>query len=177
MTPGLALDDATVFADRATYESIVREHGAAIARLVRGYERDAGRAEDLAQEALVAIWRALPTFAGRSSLKTWVLAIAHNVAVSHVVRARRDVISRWTSLEDVDVAAAGCASPEGRIDLQKTLELVRALKPLDRQTMLLWLEGLTTEEIAEATGLSTTNVGVKVFRVKALLAQKMEREQ
>ena len=157
-----------------SYEAIVREHGGAIARLVRGYERDAALAEDLAQEVLIAVWRALPSFAGRASVKTWVLRIAHNVAVTHVIRARRDVIARSVALEDVDVAAAEGLAPEGRLDVQRVLALVHRLRPLDRQLLLLWLEGLSTDEVTEVTGLSASNVGVKVHRIKALLAQKLE---
>jgi RNA polymerase sigma-70 factor (ECF subfamily) len=56
----------------ARFSAVAADYGPAIERLARGYERDEDRQRDLVQEILVAIWRALPAFEGRSSLRTWV---------------------------------------------------------------------------------------------------------
>src|SRR5215468_747354 len=62
--------------------------GPALERLARAYEPDADRRLDLLQEIHVALWRSLASFDGGCSLRTWVYRVAHNVAVSQVIRRR-----------------------------------------------------------------------------------------
>ena len=149
----------------------------ALERLARSYERDEAARADLMQEILVALFRALPTFAQRSSLRTFVFRVAHNVAASHCVRGARH--RPWVSLQDLELELASDprSEPEATVDRKQRLEhlneLIAKLKPVDRQLTLLFLEGLTPEEIAEVTGLSSTNVTTKLSRLRAVLRQHL----
>jgi RNA polymerase sigma-70 factor, ECF subfamily len=154
------------------FQDVVRDFGPALWRLSRGYEHDPEKRRDLHQDMLVAIWRALPSFEGRSALKTFVLRVAHNTACGHVAKNKRIAIEQLVSLEQVDESS----SPETRLDVERLAELVRSLAPLDRQLILLHLEGLDPLEIAEVTGLTKTNVTTKVHRIKALLAKRFGLE-
>ncbi len=158
------------------FRALSTENGPAIQRLARGYEVDEGRQEDLVQEILVALWRALPAFEGRASVRTWVYRVAPNVAVSHVVKRRRDRLARSVPLDDALALlvrnAAGEA--EGRDSVSRLAALVRALRPIDAQVILLYLEGLEHGEIAEVTALSRENAAVKVHRIRAALARALE---
>jgi RNA polymerase sigma-70 factor, ECF subfamily len=153
------------------FADAVRDFGPALWRLSRGYEHDAEKRRDLHQDMLVAVWRALPSFEGRASLKTFVLRVAHNTACAHVARNKRISVEQLVSLEQVDES-----SPETRLDVERLAELVRSLAPLDRQLILLHLEGLEPSEIADVTGLTKTNVTTKVHRIKALLAKRFGME-
>ena len=153
------------------FRDVVRDHSPALWRLSRGYEHDAEKRRDLHQDMLVEIWRALPSFAGRSSLKTFVLRVAHNTACAHVAKSKRIGVEELVTLEQVE-----SSSPETRLDVERLAELVRSLAPLDRQLILLHLEGLEPLEIAEVTGLTKTNVTTKVHRIKALLAKRFGME-
>src|SRR5688572_6746699 len=73
----------------AIYERISTEYAAPLARLARAHEADPSLQQDLLQEIHIALWRSLPAFGGRCSLRTWVYRVAHNAAVSHVLRGRR----------------------------------------------------------------------------------------
>jgi RNA polymerase sigma-70 factor, ECF subfamily len=164
----------------ARFSAIAADYGAAIERLARGYERDEDRQRDLVQEILVGIWRALPAFEGRSSLRTWVYRIAHNVAVSHVLTRGRDRLSRTVSLDalsalDGEPGRDALPELEGRDAVARLGSLVRALRPADAQVILLYLEGLEHAEIAEVTGLSDANVAVKVHRIKGVLKRAFEK--
>jgi RNA polymerase sigma-70 factor, ECF subfamily len=150
-----------------SFESVVEEHGAAIARLARGYEADADQQRDLVQEILVAIWRALPSFEGRSAVRTWVFRVAHNVAVTHVRAAA--TAGRLVGAGELEAHADARRDLEARADAARLAELVRALVPRERQIILLSLEGFGAQEIAEVTGLSADHVSVKVHRIKAAL--------
>lgn len=159
------------------FERLVQQHGPALQRLTLGYEASAELRRDLYQEILVALWRALPSFEGRASLRTWVYRVAHNVAASHVIRARRHRAQRWQRLEDLpEPPAAARAEPAAlsALGVETLGRLLRELAPLDRQLVLLFLEGFTPSEIAEVTGLSSTNVSTRLSRLRASLRRQLE---
>lgn len=159
----------------ALYERISAQFTAPLARLARAHEADSSLQQDLLQEMHIAIWRSLPAFGGRCSLKTWVYRVAHNAAVTHVLRRRR-VTSKLVALDDIDVASESLGV-DAAVDQERMAarlrELVQKLKPLDRQVFVLYLEGLTVDEIAEIAGLSHTNTGTKLHRIRALLSTQL----
>jgi RNA polymerase sigma-70 factor, ECF subfamily len=122
----------------------------------------------------VELWVSLGSFDGRCSLRTWVYRIAHNVGASHVVRSRRSA-SRLVDLETVE---AGISPVEAKAQADRgfsaavLLDLIHRLKPLDRQVILLHLEGEAAGAIAEVTGLSASNVATKIHRIKRVLQEK-----
>lgn len=153
------------------YAQAGEQFAPALARLARAVERDGEKARDLEQEMHAAIWSSLARFEGRCALKTWVYRVAHNVAADHVNAAAR--APQRVGLEAIAGLPAP-ANPEAEtgaaLALERMRELIRRLAPLDAQVILLWLEGESTAAIAEITGLSTSAVGVRVHRIKALLA-------
>lgn len=161
------------------YAETAATYGAALARLARAYDADPDRSRDLLQDIHVALWQSLPRFEGRCSLRTWVYRVAHNVATSQVTR-RRAQTPTLVGLEELetmsDATDADRALDEHRA-LERLQALVLQLEPLDRQLMLLYLEGLDAASIAEVTGLSAGNVATKIHRMKAVLARRFhERE-
>jgi RNA polymerase sigma-70 factor (ECF subfamily) len=115
------------------------------------YEADRDRQRDLLQEMHMELWVSFRSFDGRCSLRTWVYRIAHNVGASHVVRARR-LASRLVGLETLE---ARISTVDGESEADRSfsatilLDLVHRLKPLDRQVILLYLEGEAAGQIAE----------------------------
>src|SRR4051794_36312493 len=81
--------DASDATRDALFERIAAEYSAPMARVARVHEADPSLQQDLLQEIHIALWRSLPSFAGRCSLRTWVYRVAHNVAASHVLRRSR----------------------------------------------------------------------------------------
>jgi RNA polymerase sigma-70 factor (ECF subfamily) len=163
-------------ADLQSFEELVRDHGRALDRLTLGYEASLEARRDLKQEILVAIWRALPSFERRSSLATWVFRIAHNVAASHLIRARRRA-TRWQSLDELaelPSSGDGRSAVFSRMTVDELGRLIRGLRSLDRQLVLLFLEGFSPREIAEVTGLSDTNVTTKLSRLRAVLRAELD---
>jgi RNA polymerase sigma-70 factor (ECF subfamily) len=148
-------------------------HGAALQRLVRGYEGDRDKQKDLMQEIHMELWKSFGSFDGRCSLRTWVYRIAHNVGASHVVRSRR-LSSRLTDLEKLEAEVPGTDKEQvdRRLLAARILDLIRRLKPMDRQIIMLYLEGEEAGAIADVTGLSAANVATKVHRIKKALKQR-----
>lgn len=155
------------------YQAAAETFGGALERLARGYEADPDRRRDLLQDVHLALWRSLASFDGRCSIRTWVYRVAHNVAASHVIREHRlnsrtlvglEALDASPSVEDREFAA------DQRLALEKLLQLIQRLKPLDRQVILSYLEGLDAASIGEITGLSPGNVATKIYRIKNILA-------
>src|SRR5262245_32379815 len=73
------------------YERISADFAAPLARVARAHEADLALQQDLLQEIHIAIWRSLPAYGGRCSLRTWVFRVAHNASVSYVLRRKRGI--------------------------------------------------------------------------------------
>ncbi len=160
------------------YDDAVAQYGPAIERLARAYEFDADERRDLVQDIHIALWRSFRGFDGRCSVGTWTWRVAHNVAASHALRRKRSRPERLASLEELS-EAPGTDDPETDAGQRQVLDrltaLIQALKPPDRQVMMLYLEDLPAAEIAEVTGLSPGAVAVKIHRLKALLARRFHQ--
>jgi len=156
------------------YAEAVAAYGAALARLARAYVTDPDPARDLLQDIHVALWQSLSRFEGRCSLRTWTYRVAHNVATSQVVR-RRASAPTLVGLDELDETPAAIDADEA-LDAHRALArlqaLVHTLKPVDRQLMLLYLEGVDAASIGEVTGLSAGNVATKIHRIKVVLARR-----
>ncbi len=161
----------------ALYAQATEAYGASLERLARAYELNAEARRDLLQEIHLQLWRSLDRFDQRCSLRTWVYRVAHNVATDHVLRQRRlrDRLETLESLESVPRMPApggedGLEGAAGRSEaLDRLAKMIRRLKPLDRQVIVSYLEGLDAASSAEITGLSPANVAMKIHRIKNLL--------
>lgn len=158
----------------ALYEEAISLCRPLLWRLARAYEADPDRRSDLLQEFHIELWRSMASFDHRCSLRTWVYRVVHNVGATHVIRRRR-AAERLVSLETLDAQLAsvdGSALADSSLSAAKLLDLVRQLKPLDRQIILLYLEGEGAAQIADITGLSASNVSTKVHRIKRVLSRR-----
>jgi RNA polymerase sigma-70 factor, ECF subfamily len=152
------------------YRQSAAEFGPALLRLARGYENDAEKRRDLVQDIHLALWRSFAVYDARCSLRTWTYRVAHASAASYVLRQKRARLNMLIALEDVELPPVP-PDADHRLALARLTELIQRLKPLDREVILLYLEGLDASEIGELTGLSARNVATKVHRIKSLLAR------
>ena len=158
------------------YQEAATSYGAALERLANAYEADADIRCVLLQEIHIALWRSFEGFDGRCSLRTWVYRVAHNAAASHVIRQRRTKGQGLVSVEELDDLPDNDNSEENasrKQALDRLMDLIQRLKPLDRQVILSYLEGLDAASIGEITGLSAGNVATKIHRIKSILARRL----
>jgi RNA polymerase sigma-70 factor (ECF subfamily) len=155
------------------YEQAAAEFGAALARLARGYEADPEKRRDLLQEIHLGLWRSFEGFSGLCSLRTWVYRVAHNTATSYAIAQRRTRPQLLVSLEEAEPLRAP-PDTDRQMALTQLTGLIQRLKPLDRQIILSWLDGMDAAEISELTGLSPGNVATKIHRVKNILARDFQ---
>jgi RNA polymerase sigma-70 factor (ECF subfamily) len=152
------------------YSQSVAEFGPALIRLARAYENDPDKRRDLLQEIHLSLWRSFAVFDGRCSLRTWIYRVSHASAASYVGRQRRFRPTTLVALEDVE-AIPVAADADHRMVVSRLTELIQKLKPLDREVIVSYLEGMDATEIGELTGLSSGNVATKIHRIKGILAR------
>ena len=159
------------------YEQAARTYGSALDRLARVYEANVDTRRDLLQEIHFALWRSYGNFDARCSQRTWVYRVAHNVAASHVASDRLSRSKQLVNIEDVDVEDNRYnaeALSDRSLSVERLTTLIHDLKPLDRQIVLLFLEGVDASGIGEVTGLSTGNVATKIHRIKNVLIRRFQ---
>jgi RNA polymerase sigma-70 factor (ECF subfamily) len=120
------------------------------------------------QETIAQLWRSYPRFDGRAAFSTWMYRIAVNVAISFhrgERRRLRAVPLPESVLEGMPVPEA----PESDERLERIYEFIEQLEPLDRALMLFYLDDYSYVEIAALLGLSESNVGTKIGRIKERL--------
>ena len=161
------------------YRTTVRDFGRVIDRLAAGYESDPEKRRDLRQDIHLQLWRSFAAFDGRCSLKTWTLRVAHNTAASYVIRERR-INANLVGLEEIERTLKS-ADPPRDIDRDRVLrevqQVILKLRPLDRQIIISYLEGMDAVSIADITGLSPANIAMKIHRIKKILANGIRKEQ
>ena len=108
------------------YAEAARTFGAALERLAAAYERDPEARRDLLQEIHVALWRSLARYDGRCSLRTWVYRVAHNTAISRVVRPRAAAPTLVAMDEDLDSMAEAVDREHGRRSPSRARSTLRA---------------------------------------------------
>jgi RNA polymerase sigma factor (sigma-70 family) len=164
----------------ATPASLAKLSGEFIARLEKHqrilfkvayiYCRGRDDRQDLVQEMLVQVWRSYARFDERVQFSTWMYRIAVNVAITHY-RSESRRVSATVSLEEygLDIAAAD-ALFESESDNMRTLQqMISELDELNRALILLFLEGFSSQEIAEVVGISASNVSTRINRLKTKL--------
>ena len=166
-------------ADPEELHQLVIEHGDAIFRLALSVVKDRALAEDVAQETLVKAWLALPTFRGDSSLRGWVLRIAHNTAIS-TLRRRRAVVIDPLDMPEAPVAPE--RSVESRVLSGAAMDdFAAALDDLDELSrsvvVLRELDGLSYEEIAEVLEIPMPTVKTRLLRARRRLGNALREWQ
>jgi len=155
-------------------ERLLRDYGGALSRICAAYERDAVERDDLWQEIAYALWRALPGFRGDCSEKTFVYRIARNRALTHRFRNRRATYPLSDAETLPDPGPATDAAAERGSERAQLLATVRRLPEGLRAAVVLRLEGLDDQEIAEVLGITVNNAAVRLTRARDALRRLMQ---
>ncbi len=145
------------------FEDIVGANQRRILAIARSYARG-DECRDLCQEILLQMWKGLGGFEGRSAPSTWVYRVALNTAITFRRRNGRRVEPTAIALSDSVSEPVAPPSPGNEILILE--EFLHSLGKIDRAVFLLYLEDLSYREISEVTGLTETNVGVRICRLK-----------
>ncbi len=153
---------------------LIRRHARLIHKIAYAYCRDATDREEVVQEVAVRLWRSREQYDERYKETTWVYRIALNVAISFYRRERRHQERRRPiDVHAIQIAAASEVEPGE--DVQLLLRCIDDLGALDRALVLLYLDGSDHATIADVLGISVSNVGTKLSRIKDRLRVALEQ--
>jgi len=170
--------------DKAAFDLLVRKYQQKVLNVIMRYVRDPDEAQDVAQEAFIKAYRALPRFRGDSAFYTWLYRIAINTAKNMLVsRGRRppgsDVEVEVAEQLDSGTRLKDRSTPESYIHEEEVMRAVKEAMdalPEDLRTaiMLRELEGMRYEEIAEAMSCPIGTVRSRIFRAREAIDKKLK---
>ena len=155
------------------FTDLIRRHAGLIHKIAHAYCRGAADREDVVQEIAVQLWRSRERYDERSRETTWIYRIALNVAISFQRRERRHREGRLP-LEEHALTLAAAPEVEPGADVQLLLRCIEDLSALDKALVLLYLDGNDHATSADVLGISVSNVGTKLLRIKDKLRVAFE---
>jgi len=169
--------------DQAAFDLLFARYHVKILNLIGRYVRDSEEVRDVAQEAFIKAYRALPRFRGDSAFYTWLYRIAINTAKNHLVSRSRRPPSSDVDIEDADFRDDAdmlreSEDPESalaRDQLQETIHQALADLPDDLRSALTLREfdGLSYEQIAEVLECPVGTVRSRIFRAREFVDERM----
>ena len=154
-------------------KQILADYGSLFSRLAGSYESNPALRQELTQEIALHVWQSLSRFREESQLKTYVLKIAHNRCVQHVAsESKRSKVMITDIPEQCEVAIKD--NSEAQLMVDTMLTEIRKLPIKQRQVITLHLEGMQYNEISEICGISTSNVGAMINRIRKHLSEVLD---
>ena len=154
------------------FEEWLSQHKALIFKIVRVYGFTVTDQDDLFQEIIIQVWHSIPSFRRESSVTTWLYRISLNTAIKWTKKERKH--SQSETIDGVKHILE-----ESRMSTDERLtwlyEEIYKLDEIDRSVTLLLLDGFSYKEMASILGITESNVGVKINRIKKQLISKSKK--
>jgi RNA polymerase sigma-70 factor (ECF subfamily) len=171
--------------ERGAYDLLVLKYQHKVVKLVMRYLRDPADAEDVAQEAFIKAYRALPQFRGDSAFYTWLYRIAINTAKNALAARDRNPVSYELDMQNNNDESTDVVSrlrdpetPEGLAlteEIRETVNQAIEALPEDLRTAIVLreLEGLSYEEIAASMDCPVGTVRSRIFRAREAIDRRL----
>ncbi len=157
--------------NKEAFIEAIKANEGLIFKIASLYTESAEDRKDLVQEIVYNLWKSFESFNQKSSLSTWMYRVAMNVAIYHFKITKRKVLT--VPLEEY---YAGIQEPEANDGDEKLKTLrhhLNQLNLLDKGIVILYLENKNYDEIAEIVGISSSNVGTRLSRIKEKLKKQI----
>ncbi|MBT1705908.1 RNA polymerase sigma factor [Chryseosolibacter indicus] len=154
--------------------NLINEHQGLVHKVCFMYEQDPDARNDLFQEIVLQLWKSFPTFRGEAKITTWMYRIALNTAISGYRRQTRHI--KTEDLQEIHFNISEHSGDEQEDDFQKLQSAILQLSEIERAMIMMALEEIPYEEIAETIGITQNNVRVRMNRVREKLRKIMSKE-
>ncbi len=154
-----------------SFTRIIKENEGVIFKITTIYTQNGQDQKDLYQEIVYQLWKSFDSFRNESKISTWMYRIALNTAIGQLKKSKKH--SNTTGIDQVVLKQTENYDTEFENRLKMVYEHIHQLNILEKGLILLLLEGKKYEEIAEITGLSETNVGTRISRIKQKLKSRI----
>ncbi len=155
------------------FAALLEDHAGILHKTCRAYAFSEPDRQDLSQEIAAQLWRSFRRYDDRLAFSTWMYRVALNVAISF---ARRQTVRRrhGGDLEGIEEAVDLVGGAADDRELRLLDRFLAGLGELDRALMILYLDGRSHEEAGEVLGISESNVGTRLGRLKERLRRELD---
>jgi RNA polymerase sigma-70 factor (ECF subfamily) len=147
------------------FARLVREHKSTINTVCYMFSKDEDEVQDLFQETLINMWKGMGGFREESKIDTWIYRVALNTCLTQERKKKREVKKVPLNMDVNFFEDNDANAKQARILHQRISQLAY----VDRALVMLWLDGMSYDEIGAVVGISAQNVAVKLFRIKEQL--------
>ena len=148
------------------FVEMIKSHEGTIYKVILSYTRDKEEIMDLYQEVVFQLWKSYPGFKNNSKVSTWMYRVVLNTALTHQRNERR----RKTKLKEVSLFDFNYTyNHDLDLRISKLYDAIHTLSKIERAIILLHLEGSSHQEISEIMGISSSNAGTRISRIKKKL--------
>lgn len=147
------------------FARLVKEHKSTIYTVCYMFSHDEEEVNDLFQETLINMWKGIDSFREESKISTWIYRVALNTCLLQERKKKKEakkvpLTMNVNFFEDSDANS---------VQVRQLHQRIGRLGLVDRALVMMWLEGMSYDEIGAVMGISPQNVGVKLFRIKEQL--------
>ncbi|HEX6893396.1 MAG TPA: RNA polymerase sigma factor [Chryseolinea sp.] len=160
-----------VIEEERKFISLINEHQGLIHKVCIMYENDPDVRNDLFQEIVLQLWKSRSSFRGEAKITTWMYRIALNTAISGFRKQTRNV--KTEDLKELHLNISDSWGDEREEDIQRLRSAIRQLSEIERAMIMMALEEVPYEEIAETIGITQNNVRVRMNRIREKLKKLM----
>jgi RNA polymerase sigma factor (sigma-70 family) len=153
---------------RQYFQEIIDQHKGILYKVARAYCKNEDDRQDLIQEMMIQIWKSLQRYNNQLKISTWLYRISLNVAISFY-RKQSTRANKYIVLNEQTAQIPMDDKTEDELQLNLLEQFIDELKEIDKGLMILYLEDKGHAEIAEILGMSVSNVGTKIGRIKEKL--------
>lgn len=150
------------------FDAWLKKHKGIFFKIVRAYAFNSPDQEDLFQEICLQVWKSIPEYRGEAKVSTWIYRVALYTAVAYVRDEKKQ--PRTQPIGEMEHSLMMNEPVDDRLNW--LYEQISQLDPIDRSISLLLLDGYSYKEMANLTGISESNVGVRIYRIKQHLLRK-----
>ena len=147
------------------FTQLVRENKSTIYTVCYMFSKDEDEVNDLFQETLINMWKGIDSFREESKISTWIYRVALNTCLLQERKKKKEVKKVPLNMNVNFFEDNDPDSTQVRILHQR----IGKLGLVDRALVMMWLEGMSYDEIGAVMGITSQNVGVKLFRIKEKL--------
>jgi RNA polymerase sigma factor (sigma-70 family) len=150
---------------KAQFLDILEKNIGIIIKISRVYTKIAQDREDLINDITLELWKSFRNFNGNSKISTWIYRVALNTSMNFKRKKRNDTL--FSSINDFKTETLEWLNEQDNSEESEILyRCIDELDELNKAIILLYLDGNTHDDISEITGISKTNVGTKIGRIK-----------
>ena len=148
-----------------------------VVKISKAYANSTHDREDLINDIVIELWRSFDTFKGQSDISTWMYRVALNTSMNYRRKKKRDsIFTFWGDSKQFE-GLQWLTEQEDSPETELLYGCIDQLESFNKAIILLYLDGKSHEEIALITGISKTNVGTRIGRIKKQLKQIIHNQK